>query len=126
MRRVETYMAVDTGRLTAAMEHAAENCALINAGGCATVDAGILPYMLEDVMRAITGVVGMPSAKRVLCGNLESRVVFTGKSFKNRVDVRTYSRRRHKGWTEAYILRSCRLVVSANPSAPWARQTDLA
>jgi putative DNA primase/helicase len=126
-RRVEAYMAefmeeVDTRRLTGAMEHAAENCALIYAGGCTAVDAGILPYLKKDVMRAITrccrdalqaaNEVSDPllRAKRVLRGNLESGLVFTRKSSKDRFDTRTYHGYVTQGGPRStYVIRAASL-----------------
>ena len=57
-RRIEAYAAefmdaVETKRLSPALEHAAENCAFICAGGCMAVDARVLPYRKEQVLRAI-------------------------------------------------------------------------
>jgi hypothetical protein len=58
-RRLEAYMAefmerIDTSPMTPAQEHASENFALVYAGGCVAIDAGILPYLKKDVRRAIT------------------------------------------------------------------------
>jgi hypothetical protein len=57
-RRIDAYVAefmdsVETGRLSRALEHAAENCAFMYAGGCMAIDAEALPYRKEEVLRAI-------------------------------------------------------------------------
>ena len=126
-RRVEAYTAeylegVDTSRMTGAMEHAAENCAFIYAGGCVAVDAGILPYLKKDVMRAITrccrdalqaanGVRDpLLRAKRVLRRNLESGVIFRRKSSKDRFDTRTYHGYVTQGGQRStYVIRAASL-----------------
>ena len=43
----------DTASMSEAEQHAAGNFALILAGGCLAVDAGILPYRKADLLRAI-------------------------------------------------------------------------
>jgi hypothetical protein len=126
-RRVEACIGqfmegVDTRRMTPAREHAAENCALIYAGGCAVVDAGILPYLKKDVMRAITRCcrealqtangVGDPllRAKRVLRRNLESGVIFRRKSSKDRFDTHTYHGYVTQGGQRStYVIRAASL-----------------
>ena len=45
---------IDTTGISGAAEHAAENCSLVCAGGCMAIDAGLLPYRKEEVLRAIT------------------------------------------------------------------------
>ena len=67
-RRVEAYMAefmreIDTAGISGAAEHAAENCSLVYAGGCMAIEAGLLPYRKEEVLRATT---------RCFCGALEA------------------------------------------------------
>ena len=67
-RRVEAYMAefmreIDTTGISGAAEHAAENCSLVYAGGCMAIEAGLLPYRKEEVLRAIT---------RCFCDTLEA------------------------------------------------------
>jgi Domain of unknown function (DUF927) len=126
-RRVAAYMlefmgAVDPGRMTPAREHAAEHCALIYAGGCAAVDAGVLPYRKRDVMRAITrccrdalkaanGVSDpLLRAKRVLRRNLESNVIFRRKWSKDRFDTRTYHGYVTQGGQRStYVIRAASL-----------------
>ena len=94
-RRVEAYMAefmdaVETTRLSPALEYAAENCALIRVGGCMAVDARVLPYRKEQVLRAIRSCFRdllqgrrgderddpLSAAKRLLHRRLESDVIY--------------------------------------------------
>jgi hypothetical protein len=58
MRLAERYVAcflaeLDTASMSEAEQHAAGNFALILAGGCIAVDAGVLPYRKADLLRAI-------------------------------------------------------------------------
>ncbi len=57
-RAAKAYMArfmdsLDTESMSEAEQHAAENFALIFAGGCLAIDAGILPYPKADLLRAV-------------------------------------------------------------------------
>ena len=54
---------IDTAGISGAAEHAAENCSLVYAGGCMAIEAGLLPYRKEEVLRATT---------RCFCGALEA------------------------------------------------------
>ena len=102
-RCVKDYMAefmerIDTRPMTPAQEHAAENFALIYAGGCLAIDAGILPYLKKDVMRAITRCCRdalkiacedndpLLRARRILRWWLESDRIFEMKSPNDRFD----------------------------------------
>jgi len=44
---------LDTVNMSGAVQHAAGNCALIYAGGCIAIDAGVLDYDKHDLRRAI-------------------------------------------------------------------------
>jgi hypothetical protein len=104
--RVDTYMegfmeGIDTAGMSGGAEHAAENCALIYAGGCMAIDADLLPYRKQDVMRAVTRCFRdvlrstrdndpLVAAKRLLRRHLRSDAIFNQRRPDDQFDGQGY------------------------------------
>jgi Domain of unknown function (DUF927) len=124
-RRVEAYAAefmdaVETTRLSPALEHAAENCAFICAGGCMAVDARVLPCQKADVLRAIRSCFRdllqgrsederddpLSAAKRLFRRRLESDVIYRQERPNDAFHATAYEGYAKEGQRSRYVIRA--------------------
>jgi hypothetical protein len=128
-RRIDAYVAefmdaVETGRLSPAAEHAAENCAFVYAGGCVAIDARVLRYRKEDVLRAIRSCFRdilqprsederydlLSAATRLLRRRLESDVIYRQGRSNDVFDAGAYAGYVTKGGRRSkYVVRAASL-----------------